>query len=482
VLTDWLASPLLTQVLWGALFCLPFGFSFQALTLSTLIVGLISIVVTYLLVQKVTNHQEISLFVALLIAFNPLFYSLSATFMMDVHSYALFISSFYLFFLYQTSNKLKFWVWGTIITILGVLLRQVAVVVPLSFLAYSLLQRRGNQRSNNFSYLITSIAVFAIYFGYSKTLDIFELLPSNYRSISEIASVGSTELVWRIFIRAGTIINEAGLWLFPFALIGFIVERRQILKHFKQLALPLALLLIPMIRTIAEMPAGNIFINFGVGPLTTTDIYAYGIKDQPFSSGWIWYVVYPVALAGGIMISTLVILNLIKGYRKMTQGGEPERLISLFIIMLTFGTIIINFTHFDRYLIPLLVPTLLLFSPDLKYSGYSLNYRAILILFITVMAIFSITATKTYLDWNDVRWKAARGLNELDISADVIDGGHEYNGWHGAAIDRYGKWDAKGMEYAITFNVLNGFEVIEEKKGFNWVKMEEYSMYVLKKK
>src|SRR5271157_3667611 len=37
--TDWLSVPLITQVLWGALFTLPLGFSFTALRFSTLVLG-----------------------------------------------------------------------------------------------------------------------------------------------------------------------------------------------------------------------------------------------------------------------------------------------------------------------------------------------------------------------------------------------------------------------------------------------------------
>src|SRR5580765_8375698 len=37
--TAWAAMPLFTQTLWGALFCLPMGFSFNALRCSTLVMS-----------------------------------------------------------------------------------------------------------------------------------------------------------------------------------------------------------------------------------------------------------------------------------------------------------------------------------------------------------------------------------------------------------------------------------------------------------
>ena len=43
-LNDWLAPNMPFQVLWGALFCLPAGYSFTALRLSTLVLALIGLV------------------------------------------------------------------------------------------------------------------------------------------------------------------------------------------------------------------------------------------------------------------------------------------------------------------------------------------------------------------------------------------------------------------------------------------------------
>src|SRR5438093_12585801 len=51
-LSDWTATNLLPQALWGTLFCLPFGFSFTALRISTLTFGLIVVIATYRLLRR----------------------------------------------------------------------------------------------------------------------------------------------------------------------------------------------------------------------------------------------------------------------------------------------------------------------------------------------------------------------------------------------------------------------------------------------
>src|SRR5262245_49747022 len=52
-LSDWTASNLLSQAIFGTLFCLHFGFSFTCLRLSTLLLGLIGILVTYALLREI---------------------------------------------------------------------------------------------------------------------------------------------------------------------------------------------------------------------------------------------------------------------------------------------------------------------------------------------------------------------------------------------------------------------------------------------
>lgn len=51
-LTGWMSMTFVVQLLWGALFCLPAGFSFTALRLSSLSAGLIGVLATYLVVRE----------------------------------------------------------------------------------------------------------------------------------------------------------------------------------------------------------------------------------------------------------------------------------------------------------------------------------------------------------------------------------------------------------------------------------------------
>ena len=80
----WTAMPVLTHTLWGALFCLPFGFSFTALRASTLALSLVGILGVYVLARDERLPRWLAVLLALTLGFNPVYFALSNTFMADV--------------------------------------------------------------------------------------------------------------------------------------------------------------------------------------------------------------------------------------------------------------------------------------------------------------------------------------------------------------------------------------------------------------
>ena len=95
--TGWASMPLITQTLWGSLFCLPAGFSFNALRLSTLLLSLCSILGVYLLVRQAHPSRMLAAVTALTLGFNPIYYVLSNTFMTDVPFTAFLLAAAWFF-------------------------------------------------------------------------------------------------------------------------------------------------------------------------------------------------------------------------------------------------------------------------------------------------------------------------------------------------------------------------------------------------
>jgi hypothetical protein len=77
-------NPIVTQVLWGALFSLPFGFSLGALRVSTWVLGVLAVCALYLLIRECGGTRRSALIGAAALGFCPTFFILAPTFMTDV--------------------------------------------------------------------------------------------------------------------------------------------------------------------------------------------------------------------------------------------------------------------------------------------------------------------------------------------------------------------------------------------------------------
>src|SRR3989304_6507949 len=143
-LSGWAAPNLFSQVLWGALFCLPFGFSFTALRFSTLTLGLIGVIATYGLLRELNSNQKISLLGALIVAINPIYFGLSNTFMNDVPFFG--FAALSLFFLLRglKHDSIIEVAVGTLISYVAILTRQVGLAIPLAFGCAYLIKKGAN--------------------------------------------------------------------------------------------------------------------------------------------------------------------------------------------------------------------------------------------------------------------------------------------------------------------------------------------------
>jgi 4-amino-4-deoxy-L-arabinose transferase-like glycosyltransferase len=83
-LNDWLAPNMPFQAVWGALFCLPFGYSFAALRLSTLVLAVIGLVAFRGLTIEHGIDRRAANLLTLCLASSPLMFKLSLTFLSDV--------------------------------------------------------------------------------------------------------------------------------------------------------------------------------------------------------------------------------------------------------------------------------------------------------------------------------------------------------------------------------------------------------------
>ena len=104
-INNWPAMTLLFHILWGALFCKIFGFSFFVLRISMMVLGVTGIYAGYSLFRNLTENRFAIILSLLLLAFNPFYFSLSATFMTEVSFTSIIILAALFFQKFLLSDK-----------------------------------------------------------------------------------------------------------------------------------------------------------------------------------------------------------------------------------------------------------------------------------------------------------------------------------------------------------------------------------------
>lgn len=97
------------------------------------------------------------------------------------------------------------------------------------------------------------------------------------------------------------------------------------------------------------------------------------------------------------------------------------------MLILLFLLPILFLESFDRYYLPIFVFIMIILIP--YFSQQKLSKIGIFIT-LTIYAIFSISQTAFYLNWNNVRWEFANSMLNSNLKNYQIDAGYEWNGWN----------------------------------------------------
>ena len=134
-------AAVLAQILWGYLFCLPVGFSFTALRMSTALLGLGAVLSTYALCREAGASHGIAFLCALAVAANPLIFQSSNTFMSDTPFLAFFLMSFLCFAHSARTSSLRTAALAIVLALAATMTRQVGMALPVLFVVGCLLSR-----------------------------------------------------------------------------------------------------------------------------------------------------------------------------------------------------------------------------------------------------------------------------------------------------------------------------------------------------
>lgn len=476
-----ICSPvLIMQILWGTLFCLPGGFSFTTLRISTIVLGLAGVFIFYFLLYDFSKNRRISFLAALLLMVNPLFFCLANSFMTDVPFLTMALFAIFFFVKYINNPQYKLLIWATLFSIFASLIRQFGVIIPVAFgICEAILQKKDLLiRIKYFIPAILSVAMLEIallwlkYLGSSPVIDTLS---------SSFLDVFSNYEFWtyEFFYRSQNVLFYSGLSFFP--LLLFLK-----LPSFKGINLFLLIILIALLTILSfafiyfynQFPdmkfPGNYILNNAIGPRTLDD----NTNDSSgFFSSFTLKIVYTLGDAGAILLLihfTGLFLKFIKHVKKPLVFISAFSSKKIFIALCTAGYLfmfLMPLEHYDRYMLPLFTLICLLILTGIRNKLF-INLPAVLfsIVFIFLLAIYSTHGTHDYFSWNRARWQAVDFLTkERNISIHDIDGGYEVNVWlagMGRHPDIHKKWaSVESDEYMISSGKIEGCRTM---KKFNY--------------
>jgi hypothetical protein len=520
-----MVMPLLSQAVWGALFCIPDGFSFNALRFSTLTLSLIGLAGLYVLIRQLHSSRSLAILCVLLLAFNPIYFALSNTFMADVPFTAMVTLAALFFVRYFQTESVSMLAVAIVLAIVATLCRQLAIALPMAFAA-TLLLKHGIQKRNIAIALLPSILVIGCLVAFNLWLKAAGRVPEDYDlKTGQLRLVLSHPVTIPLYLvhRGWNATIYLGCFLLPLLILVMSNRRRARVVTLTKVALVVfvAFTVARFIFMPSLMPVhNNILDPHGIGPLTLRDTQLLHLPHVVPLSKFFWAVVTVLSLFGAwvlifessAVVSGFFFANPPTGDPKSkTQGkvlawchravsnwripeGQPEavdRTIATFFLVCSvvyLGPLAIG-GFFDRYLLPVVVFLAAFFAAMTKTSEAPPRRWpcAVALLLTACFAWFAIASTRDYFSWNRTRWTALADLHQANVPPEKIDGGFEFNGLE-TYVRNYvrmaGKsdWWVQDDEYVLSFGAIKGFEKFREYEYVRWLPPSRGKLFVLKRK
>ena len=526
-LSDWTATNLLPQALWGALFAQIFGFSFTTLRASTLLLGLIGVLATFGLFRQIGASVLRALLGAVLVSFNPIFFLLANTFNSDVPSYALFVSALYFMARGFGEDSFRLRALGVAVGCVGVLNRQSSIVLLVGYGCARLADKGLRPRILLRAALpvAAGVSTHLAYTAWLATSGRKPLLHGHQlQALTAAIGDGPLTVLSNFSANTLTLLPYLGLLLLPLLLLRVFIEKRTRQTLFSPaLAAAASGALVGLLAVIRglHMPlSGNILNYLGTGPLTIPGNYsALGESaKQFFAVGW---RAATVAAAAGAALLALQCVRTVA--RVLPSGGTGKRrpLVVLLSSIATLHFLAIASLPpsflFDRYLLPLLPLTigLVLFETDPPERRVTFALRAegradrffypLAAASLLSVVFFAVAGTRDFMSANRCRWSLLEELRASHAAGpEIVDGGFEHRGWHFAqrietcnpAFDRgatkgRGAWSdftclwndtraPRAGEHSFSFVIREGFDAVDECSYRRLLPWMRSTVYVLR--
>ena len=450
----------IVQILWGWLLCLPIGFSFVALRISTWLLAVAGLCGLYLMLRDLEVPRGDALLGTATLGVYPIFALLSVTFMSDVPFVSLTILASFAMVRATKLRSVPWLITATAFASAAAGVRMVAVVTPVAMFLTLLLGKDGWGRQHfRWALALPPLGVFAaVWWWYRShifysadltwvgdtTSDRIEMLQFALPLLPRM--LGET-----LALMAGTL----GLALLPLSIacLGPRTVRRASM-YSVALVLVLAALYAAGLRYPLPLMTGS---TWALNELGGTSLLVPNYSLPPVSAVICWTALVVGAFSLATAAAAVV-------GRRWTPG-------ELFLILAMGGHFLLMALIWlinDRYalvLVPYAIAVLLAARPRL--------HRPTAAACLMIVLIVTIAGIRDHLSYNRALWAAVDTLNQAGVPARDINGGYIVNGWLQYVHPEHAYRNAKGnieipwvngdnlLPYEIANDVPEGSHVLQ---------------------
>lgn len=459
---DWPAMTLATHILWGSLFVKIFGFSFLVLRLSTWISMCIGMFFLFKLVFKLSENKVIAFLACLALLFNPIYYNVSNSFMTDVDFLTLLIVGSYVAYLFITTQRWVYLIALLPLSLALTLLRQYGVILPAAVVVTVLFLK------NRWKYFPFALLLLVIVYGallyYENYLHKVLSADAAYQFSGNVNPTKPkfwSNLISGISTRYKIVLIHMFFHTFilSFPFVPALVKS----AGYKKALMVLVVMTGLVLWQFAGYPlqVGNVFSDSAVGVDGTyeTLIGTYTGHPHFYEPGYAVFLdslkIIFLSISGSTFI--LAVLQFFKAGLKF----DPARFFFVLLFAAYLVMVLITDTFFDRYQIPVILLSLVLFSSlyrQFKPSPSLVLLPASIILYITVLG------SRDYMTLNELKWKTYYELRDKEgIARNKILGSFEIVCWNDGEYCKYFNYVVlKPYDYIVQFKDEPNFEVYRE--------------------
>jgi hypothetical protein len=231
-LNAWLAPNMPFQTVWGALFCLPFGYSFSALRISTIVMALIGLVAFRALAVEHGLSRGAANLLTLCLASSPLVFKLSLTYLSDVPFVAMTTVAILLYTRALRSDRWLNWLAASAAASATIFIRQFGIAILGGLALVWLCDRRRFARLGGYlagATLPTLSTLWQLQQGWNQSNWAQTLLLRRQKTFFWGGDF-LKQLPWRVPV----LVEYIGWFLLPVALIGALAVWRLFLPPLRE--------------------------------------------------------------------------------------------------------------------------------------------------------------------------------------------------------------------------------------------------------